>query len=106
MAHGELAVRLLAALEAAEQEGGEIRGQQAASLIVVSGRPSGVAKLDRLVDLCVDDHPNPQGETSRLLNYSRAHQCAEQAIEKVLGGHFAEALANLDACCAKVSRRA
>jgi uncharacterized Ntn-hydrolase superfamily protein len=52
---GQLADRLLAAMEAAEHEGGDVRGKQAAALIVVSGQPSGVAELDRLVDLRVDD---------------------------------------------------
>ncbi len=41
-AQGELADKLLAALEAAQQEGGDIRGKQSAALIVVSGKSSGV----------------------------------------------------------------
>jgi uncharacterized Ntn-hydrolase superfamily protein len=57
--NGELADRLLTALEAAEYQGGDIRGRQAASLIVVTGKPSGVPQLDRLVDLRVDDHADP-----------------------------------------------
>ncbi len=99
-ARGDLAERLLAALEAAEREGGDLRGKQAASLIVVSGQPSGVSKLDRLVDLRVDDHPNPVGELKRLLSYSRAHRRAAQAIDKVFANDLTGALADLDVCCA------
>jgi uncharacterized Ntn-hydrolase superfamily protein len=97
---GDLADRLLAAMEAAEREGGDLRGKQAASLIVVSGKPSGVWKLDRVVDLRVDDHPDPVGEIKRLLQYSRAHQCVRQATDKAVAGDFTGALADLDVCCA------
>ena len=97
--NGELADRLLTALEAAEYQGGDIRGRQAASLIVVTGKPSGVPQLDRLVDLRVDDHADPVGEVKRLLTYSRAHQRADQAIEKANANDFASALAELDICC-------
>lgn len=97
---GELAERLLAALEAAEQEGGDVRGKQAAGLIVVTGTPTGVAKLDRLVDLRVDDHPDPVGELKRLLPYARAHQCVRSATDKATVGDFEGALAEFDACVA------
>ncbi|HLH44096.1 MAG TPA: DUF1028 domain-containing protein [Bryobacteraceae bacterium] len=99
-ARGPMADRLLAALEAAEREGGDVRGKQAASLIVVSGKPSGVPELDRLVDLRVDDHPEPVAEVKRLLNYSRAHQRAGQAIDKLLANDLRGATMDLDSCCA------
>ncbi len=67
-----LADKLLAALKAAEHEGGDIRGAQAAALIVVADK-SGL-EGDRLIDLRTDDHPDPVGEIARLLAYSRAHQ--------------------------------
>jgi uncharacterized Ntn-hydrolase superfamily protein len=97
---GDLADRLLAAMEAAEREGGDLRGKQAAGLIVVSGTPSGVSKRDLLVDLRIDDHPDPVGEIKRLLQYARAHQCVRQATDKVVAGDFTGALAAVDACCA------
>ncbi len=99
-ASGELAERLLAALEAAEQEGGDLRGKQAAGLIVVTGTPTGIEKLDRLVDLRIDDHPDPVGELKRLLPYARAHQCVRSATDKATAGDFTGALAELDACVA------
>jgi uncharacterized Ntn-hydrolase superfamily protein len=81
---GPMADRLLAAMEAAEREGGDLRGKQAAALIVVSGKSSGVPELDRSVDLRIDDHPDPVAEIKRLLSYSRAHRRAIQAIDKLL----------------------
>ncbi len=82
---GELAVRLLAALDAAQQEGGDVRGQQSAAIIVVSGKKTGNFFTDRLVDLRVDDHPEPLHELRRLLNIHKAYQLlfqSDQWIEK------------------------
>jgi uncharacterized Ntn-hydrolase superfamily protein/Zn-dependent M28 family amino/carboxypeptidase len=70
---GELADRLYAALEAAEKEGGDIRGKQSAALIVVSGKSSGAAWKDRIFDLRVDDHPSPLKELKRLINLNKAY---------------------------------
>jgi uncharacterized Ntn-hydrolase superfamily protein len=98
-ASGELADRLLAAMEAAEREGGDVRGRQAASLIVVSGKPSGISRLDHSVDLRVDDHPDPVAEIKRLLRYSRAHERANRAINKAVANDLSAALADLDVCC-------
>lgn len=70
---GELADRLLAALEAAESEGGDIRGKQSAALIVVRGESSGVWWKDRLYDLRIEDHPTPVKEMRRLLKLNKAY---------------------------------
>ena len=99
-ARGELADRLLAAMEAAENEGGDLRGKQAASLTVVPGEASGVPQLDRSIDLRVDDHTEPVGEIRRLLSYSRAHERANHATEKAMANELPSALAELDTCCA------
>src|SRR5216683_3846227 len=58
-ATGDLTDRLLAALEAAQREGGDIRGQQSAAILVVSGKPTGRAWIDRKVDLRVEDSADP-----------------------------------------------
>ncbi|MHC5211292.1 MAG: DUF1028 domain-containing protein [Planctomycetota bacterium] len=71
---GPLAERMLAALLAAEGEGGDIRGRQSAALLVVSGTPTGRAWDDRTVDLRVEDHPDPLGELARLLRLHRAYE--------------------------------
>lgn len=73
-ATGDFAARLLAALEAAEAEGGDIRGRQSAALLVVRGESSGRPWADRLVDLRVDDHPQPLAELRRLLELHRAYE--------------------------------
>jgi uncharacterized Ntn-hydrolase superfamily protein len=70
---GELADRLLAALEAAQAEGGDIRGKQSAALIVVRGESSGVWWKDRLYDLRIEDHPTPVKEMRRLLKLNKAY---------------------------------
>jgi uncharacterized Ntn-hydrolase superfamily protein len=59
--------RLLAALDAAEREGGDLRGRQSAAMVVVSAARSDAPWRERLVDLRVDDHPEPLGELRRLL---------------------------------------
>lgn len=68
-----LAERLLAALEAAEAAGGDIRGSQSAAILVVRAQPTGQVWRDRLVDLRVEDYPNPVGELQRLLLVHRAY---------------------------------
>lgn len=84
-AKGNLADRLLAALEAAEAEGGDIRGRQSAALIVVKARSTGEPWNDRLVDLRVDDNPAPLVELRRLLGLHRAYQemnLGDEAVAK------------------------
>ena len=73
-AEGDLAERLLVALEAAEAEGGDIRGKQSAAILVVRGESTGAAHRDRLVDLRVEDHADPLGELRRLLRLHRAYE--------------------------------
>ncbi len=69
-----LAERVLKALEAAEDAGGDIRGKQSAAIVVVAGRKSASPWNDRLVDLRVDDHTTPLKELNRLLRLFRAYQ--------------------------------
>lgn len=72
-AKGDLAERMLAALEAAQAAGGDIRGQQSAALIVVTGKPTGQSWKDRVFDLRVDDSPEPLVELRRLVKLQRAY---------------------------------
>jgi uncharacterized Ntn-hydrolase superfamily protein len=72
-AKGDLADRLLAALEAAQREGGDIRGKQSAAIIVVTGNPTGRPWADRLFDLRVEDHPDPVAELKRLVKLQHAY---------------------------------
>jgi uncharacterized Ntn-hydrolase superfamily protein len=70
---GDLADRMLAALEAAQAVGGDIRGRQSAALVVVTGKPTGKPWQDRTFDLRVDDHPEPLKELRRLATIQRAY---------------------------------
>ena len=70
-ASGPLSERLLAALRAAEAEGGDLRGRQSAALLVVGGSSTAPA-WQREIDLRVEDHPDPVGELGRLLALHRA----------------------------------
>lgn len=72
-AHGDLAERLLQALEAAEREGGDVRGRQSAALLIVKGQSSGRPWADKLFDLRVEDHPEPLVELRRLVDVQRAY---------------------------------
>ncbi len=69
-----LAERLVAALHAAEAAGGDIRGKQSAAILVVSGDLTMSPWQGRLVDLRVEDHPDPNAELSRLLLVHRAYE--------------------------------
>ncbi len=73
-AEGDLADRLIAALAAAEAEGGDIRGRQSAALLVVRARATGRPWVDRRFDLRVEDHPDPVGELRRLVRLARTYE--------------------------------
>jgi len=81
---GDLADRMMSALEAAEDEGGDIRGRQSAAMLIVSGNPTGIAWKDVVMDIRVDDHPDPLKELKRLIRVSRAYQHAN------IGDHYLE----------------
>lgn len=71
---GPLAERLIAALEAAQNAGGDIRGKQSASILIVKGTPTGNIWEDRVIDLRVEDNEEPLIELKRLLNVFRAYE--------------------------------
>ncbi len=82
---GPLAERLVAALEAAQNTGGDIRGKQSACIMVVKGEASGNLWEDRLIDLRVEDNPEPIDEIKRLLKVHRAYEHMNKgdlAVEK------------------------
>lgn len=89
---GELADRLLAALEAAEAEGGDIRGKQSAALIVVKGKSSGIWWKDRIYDLRIDDHPEPLPELRRLLKLNKAYNFMNQGDDYLTQDKISEAM--------------
>ena len=82
---GDLADRLVGALEAAQEAGGDIRGRQSAAIVVVSGTQSGKPWLDRKFDLRVEDHQEPVAELKRLIKLQRAYlhmNAGDLAMEK------------------------
>ena len=72
--NGPFAERLIAALEAAQREKGDIRGQQSAAILIVAAKATGRSWEDRLVDLRVEDDPNPLKELKRLVQVHKAYQ--------------------------------
>jgi uncharacterized Ntn-hydrolase superfamily protein len=98
---GDLADRLVAALEAAEREGGDIRGRQSAALLVVAPRATGRPSADRPVDLRVEDHPDPVAELRRLAHLRRAYLRVEAGDELAAAGEVEAALAEYGAAHAE-----
>ena len=72
-AKGELVDRFLAVLDAAEAEGGDIRGRQSAAILIVEAKSTGRPWLDTIFDLRVDDAPEPLIEIRRLVAVRRAY---------------------------------
>jgi hypothetical protein len=87
-AEGDLAERLMTALEGAEAEGGDVRGRQSAALLVV---PREGEAWQFTADLRVEDHKDPVGELRRLVLLHRAYALAGQADELMGEGRFDEA---------------
>lgn len=87
---GDLAERLMAALEAAEGEGGDVRGRQSAALLVV---PAEGESWRTRFDIRVEDHGDPLAELRRLLRFARAYEMAGQADELAATGAHERATA-------------
>jgi uncharacterized Ntn-hydrolase superfamily protein len=75
---GSLAERMLIAMEAAQNEGGDIRGKQSVAILVVKAKSSGNAWEDKVVDLRVEDSENPLKEMRRLLTIHKAYEYMNQ----------------------------
>ena len=87
-ATGPLARRLFAALGAAEGAGGDVRGRQSAALLVVPGEGEG---WERIVELRVEDSPDPLAELGRLLDLHDAYSLADRADALAGAGDHVEA---------------
>jgi len=88
---GDLADKMMAALEAAQVEGGDIRGKQSAAMLVMVKHPTGQPWRDKLVDIRVDDSPEPLKELKRLLNITRAYDQMNAGDEYLAEGKLDEA---------------
>jgi uncharacterized Ntn-hydrolase superfamily protein len=87
-ATGPLPRRLLAALDAGEAAGWDVRGRQSAALVVV---PSQGESWERTVELRVEDHTDPLGELRRLLDLADAYAVATEGDDLVGEGRHGEA---------------
>src|SRR5919201_2395488 len=91
---GDLVHRLLDALDAAEAEGGDVRGKQAAGILVVRAEPGERPWEDVVVQIRVDDHPEPLPELRRLVDlkfaYDRLDAAERLELAGGLGGGFAQ----------------
>ena len=91
-----LAERMMAALEAAEAEGGDIRGTQSAAMVVVAATGTGRSWNDRIIDLRVEDSSAPLPELRRLLRIKRAYMTMSDADRISDAGDKAAANAKAD----------
>jgi uncharacterized Ntn-hydrolase superfamily protein len=91
-----LVVCLLGALDAAEAAGGDVRGRQAASLLVV-GPERGHSWEHRLIDVRVEDHPDPLPELGRLAAMAVAYAETERLEDLVKEGGWLEAVERFEA---------
>jgi uncharacterized Ntn-hydrolase superfamily protein len=85
---GSLTHRLLAALDAAEREGGDIRGRQSAAILVVPAAGEG---WQSTVSLRVEDHPEPLDELRRLVDLHDAYALASEADDSINEGRHDDA---------------
>ncbi len=99
---GDLTERLVAALEAAQAEGGDIRGKQSAAILVVSGERASGPWEGRVVELRVEDHPEPVQELRRLVTLSRAYARMNAGDEALARGDVEAALTEYAAAEAMV----
>ena len=90
--NGELADKMMAALEAAQAEGGDIRGRQSAALLVVTGDALEPAWGGRVFDLRVEDHEAPLAELRRLLVTARAYNLMNEGDAHMTNGEVEKAI--------------
>jgi len=94
---GEFAERLLLALQAGERAGGDIRGRQSAAMLVVRVDKTGPIWKNKVVDLRVDDNPEPILELKRLLRMSKAYSHADRGDELMTKGLIDKAMVEYEA---------
>jgi len=92
-----LAERMLAALQAAQDVGGDSRGKQSAAMLIVNGKKTGEVMKDKILDLRIEDHENPIEEMTRLVTVFRAYEHMNYADVLLEEGHFEKAIAEYEA---------
>ncbi|MGD0329589.1 MAG: DUF1028 domain-containing protein [Nitrososphaeria archaeon] len=84
--------RLMSALDAAEDVGGDIRGRQSAAMLVVKCRSTGIPWEDKVIDLRVEDHPEPLKELHRLITISEAYEINSIGDDLIAQGKVKKAI--------------
>lgn len=90
--HLELPERLVGTLEAADAAGGDARGKQSAALLVVSSKIYPNSWMGRIVELRVEDSPEPLAELKRLLRMKRAYDWVDKGDDFLASGRFEESM--------------
>lgn len=88
---GTLAERILAAMKAAQIEGGDMRGQQSAAILIVKAKSTGKSWQDTIMDLRVEDSDHPIDELERLMNVHKAYEYMNQGDLAMEDGNSKEA---------------
>lgn len=99
---GDLGDRILAALQAGQESGGDARGSQSAALLVVRGVSQDAPWRNRVVDLRVEDHATPIAELTRLYKLRKAYDLATQGDDYFAAKEFEKAFQAYDAALAIV----
>ena len=81
--------RLLRAMEAAEAEGGDVRGRQSAAIMIVAAEPQTAAWRGRLMDLRIEDHPDPIPELRRIVTMQLAYNLLDDEGDAAKAGSSA-----------------
>jgi uncharacterized Ntn-hydrolase superfamily protein len=90
--NGDLLSRLMTTLDAAQAEGGDIRGKQSIAILIVPIESNGQPWKEKIVDLRIDDHPQPLKEMKRLIKVHRAYEHMNKGDEYLALEDVASAL--------------
>jgi uncharacterized Ntn-hydrolase superfamily protein len=82
--------RLLRALEAAEREGGDVRGRQSAAIMVADAALQQAPWRGRLMDLRIEDHADPVPELRRIVTVQLAYELTNDEGDAAKAGRSAE----------------
>lgn len=82
--------RLLQAMEAAEREGGDVRGRQSAAIMIVAAEPQAAAWRGRLLDMRIEDHPDPVPELRRIVTLQLAYELLSDEGDAARAGRSGE----------------
>jgi uncharacterized Ntn-hydrolase superfamily protein len=93
---GELPERLLAALDAAQAQGGDIRGQQAAAILMTSTAADASVSAGTVLRLHVEDHERPLDELRRLVRVHRAYELLGRGLDHAQAGNLSDVVPMLE----------